>query len=222
MSMTVEVLQEHQMGSDFLSMRALRVLALAGLLLCVTLGGTGCALGSRRLQAELPDAPLMLQPGDTVHVEVFREPELSGSFRLTAEGVIRHPLLGDVALGGLAAAQAEAHLRDRLADNYLVNPRVILRVESSASMQVMVMGEVKRPGSIALEQGERLTLLEAISRAGGFTDAASVNRVRVVRTDNGRRRRIRVRVAKLLAGSNREENMILQPNDVVMIPEIWF
>ena len=169
-----------------------------------------------------------LQAGDEIHLQIFREPEISGKFRIMPEGVIRHPLLGDVELEGQTARQAEEHIVNLLTADYLVNPRVILTVsqrrqwEQDEKLHVLVMGEVKRPGEVSFVPDERLTLLDAIARAGGFTKGASRNRVRVVRVIDGERRTLRVRVDDILTGKRDHENIDLQPDDVINVPEVWF
>ena len=164
----------------------------------------------------------VLQPGDTIHIDVFREPELSGQFRLNSEGEIRHSLLGVIGLRGRTVSEAEELVREALAGKYLVNPRVMLRLESAAASQVLLLGEVKNPGILAVPFGERLTLLEAIVRAGGFTPKAAPNRTTIVRTVDGKKTTLRVRVADVLAGRPGARDEPLEPNDVITVPEIWF
>lgn len=164
----------------------------------------------------------VLQPGDTISLRVFREPELSGDFRLNAEGIIRHPLLGAVALRDLPVSAAEQLIEDKLAADYLVNPRLILSVAEQSGMQVLLMGEVRRPGPLSIPHGETLTLLEAIARAGGFTDMASPNRVRVVRTSGPEPETIHVRVGDVLAGRGNHRDIPLEPNDVITVQEVRF
>ncbi len=182
------------------------------------------------------EAPLVqryeLRPGDEIRLEVFREPELSGNFRLTRpDGLIRHPLLGDVVLKGMTVNEAEAYVHRRLAADFLVNPRVILqlarepeppRPREELEPQVLVMGQVRRPGAVTFARGERLTLLEAIALAGGFTNVASRNRVLLVREVDGRRERIRVRVDDVLEGKPGHHNIELKPGDTISVPEVWF
>ncbi len=173
-----------------------------------------------------------LRGGDAIRLQVFREPEISGTFHLTRpEGLIRHPLLGDVALKGLTLVEAEAYVQQRLADGFLVNPRVILQLAreleptplpEEAELQVLVMGEVRNPGAVTFRRGERLTVLEAITLAGGFTSGASRNRVRVVRETDGKRESIRVRVGDVLSGREGHRNIELKPGDTVNVPEVWF
>lgn len=161
-----------------------------------------------------------LSVGDTISVEVFREAEFSGTFQIESGGVIRHALVGSIPLAGKTVQSAEAHLRDLLDARYLVNPRVTLRVLSSQTAQVVVLGEVKRPGLHDIPFDEPVTLLQVIGSAGGFTDLASVNKVRIVREEDGRQRKIRVRVSRIVAG--RDADVPVMANDVIMVPQSFF
>jgi len=161
-----------------------------------------------------------LSAGDEVLIDVFREPELSGRFRVEASGGIRHPILGAVDLGGLTASEAEQHVLDLLGARYMVNPQVMLHVVSSQAAQIVVLGEVKSPGVRPIPFNEPVTLLQVIAGAGGFTELASVNRVKIVRSTDGRQKQIRVRVASIIAGQ--EPDVSLEPNDVVMVPQTVF
>lgn len=167
-------------------------------------------------------APYLLQAGDEVNIQVFREPELSGKFLLSADGGIRHSLLGNVHLGGLSLMDAEAQMTSLLAENYLVSPSVMVSMESTRRDQVLLLGEVKKPGSYPMLSGERLTLIGAIAGAGGFTDLASPNRVRIVRLVDGHPSTLRVRVADVMEGKGKERDIVLAPNDVITVPEVWF
>ncbi len=193
-------------------------------MLCVLL--VGCASPPPLVPPDAwqagPAESAVLLPGDEVDMQVFREPELSGVFRIGPDGNIRHPLLGDVQLAQRSPADAEAYVTSMLAAKYLVNPRVILKAQILRSSQILLMGEVRKPGAYPLIPGERTTLLQAVAEAGGFTELASPNRVHVVRTVNGKRTTIKVRVADVLAGKARHPDLPLEPNDVIVIPQIRF
>jgi polysaccharide export outer membrane protein len=85
---------------------------------------------------------------------------------------------------------------------------------------IVVFGEVKNPGAIALS--ERMTLVEAISKAGGFTPTAATGRVRVIRTANGSESTMRVDVADILKQGRHSENIALEPDDIVVVPTSLF
>ena len=164
----------------------------------------------------------VLQPGDEIDIQIYREPELSGTFRIGADGDIRHSLAGGVAMAGKTVKEAEADFTRRLAKDYLVNPRIIIQIVSSQSSQIVLLGEVAKPGVYPLPGGESRTLLQAIAEAGGFTELASPDRVRIVRkTPDGKQTTLKVRVSDLLGGG-RQQDVPLEPNDVIMVPEVVF
>ncbi len=165
----------------------------------------------------------LLQPGDEIDIQVYREPELSGVFQISPEGEIRHPLLGTVLLDRQTVKEAEAALTARLAKDYLVNPRVILKMVSTQSSQIVLLGEVKKPGVYPLPFGSSMTLLQAIAGAGGFTELASPDRVRIVRrTPDGHQDTLRIRVSDLLRSRDGEKDVPLEPNDVITVDQVLF
>lgn len=174
---------------------------------------------SPEVQAGLAEG-YILRAGDQISIDVFREPDLSGTFRLEASGAIRHPLFGVVEISGYTAAEAEARITDLLSKRYLVNPRVMIRVVSSQSSQVVILGEVKMPGVHAIPFDKPMTLLQAIGQAGGFTDLASINRVLITRSVEGRQKKMRVQVSRIIDG--KEPDTRLEPNDVITVPQTLF
>ncbi len=163
-----------------------------------------------------------LQAGDEIDIQVYREPELSGTFQVKSSGQIRHPLVGSVKVEGKTVKEAEVYFTKRLAKDYLVNPRVIIKMVSTQSSQIVLLGEVKEPGVYPLPFDGGMTLLQAIAGAGGFTELASPDRVRIVRKGpDGKRTTQRVRVSNLLGGG-KQEDIPLEPNDVIMVPEVVF
>ena len=164
----------------------------------------------------------VLQAGDEIDIQVFREPELSGTFKINPAGEIRHSLAGSIPMAGKTVEEAEAYFTKKLAKDYLVNPRVVIKLVSTQSSQIVLMGEVKKPGVYPLPFGEKTTLLQAIAVAGGFTELASPDRVRIVRRmPDGQQTTLKVRVSDLLKGGN-QQDLPLEPNDVIMVPEVVF
>lgn len=212
------------------------------LLSCCSLLLAGCASPPHSLEEPAPEEealtsleiPLVeqallsredayvLQSGDEVDIQVYREPELSGTYRLSSAGEIRHAILGSVTLGGLTRRQAEERLTEQLAEDYLVNPRVIMKVTSALTYQVVIFGEVRKPGVYPLPPDQSITLLQLIAQSGGFTDLASADRVRIVREVDGKQTAIRARVADILAGRKNHADIPLNPGDVVVVPQIIF
>lgn len=108
--------------------------------------------------------------GDVLAVNVFSEPQLSGSFRVENDGYFNYPFLGRVSAGGKTASAVAALLRDGLADGYLRNPQVTVDVEQYRSQSVFVMGEVRTPGKYVLSGS--ITVLDALAQAGSMLPSA--------------------------------------------------
>lgn len=128
-------------------------------------------------------AGILLQPGDTVRIQVWRKPEFSGDFVVGSDGTITHPLYRAVRVAGVPIATAEANIR-RFLSEYDQNPQFVMEPLISIS----VSGEVPRPGVFAAQP--RTTIAEAVARAGGTTQYARRNRVRIFRNEGGARREL--------------------------------
>ena len=135
--------------------------------------------------AEAPAARL-LQAGDAISVQVYREPDLGVDKAVLDElGNIQMPLLGEVAAAGRTPIELAGQIGDRLGQRYLRNPRVTVAISSAVPRSVTVEGQVGAPGVFAL--GRRDTLLTSLARAGSPTQLAKLDQVVVFRTVNGQR-----------------------------------
>ena len=127
-----------------------------------------------------------LAANDLISVKVFQEDDLSSSARISADGNIPFPLIGQVKLAGKTthdAAQLIAHLLDA---RYLVNPQVSITVTSYARRGFTVLGEVLKAGSYNMQFQDSIDLLEAIGTAGGYTRLANPGKITVKRRDHER------------------------------------
>lgn len=115
-------------------------------------------------------ARYVVGPEDVLLVTVFSEPQLSGKFRVEADGQFGYPFLGRIQAAGTTAAEIAEVLTRRLSDGYLRNPQVTVDVDQFRSQSVFVMGEVRSPGRYTLSG--QVTLLEALAQAGSATAAA--------------------------------------------------
>ena len=116
----------------------------------------------------------VLRPGDAVRITVWRKAEMSGEFSIAPDGGIRHPLYRGVNIGGLAVASAEARVRTFLA-TLEETPQFVFE----PLFRVLVTGEVRDPGMLLLDQGT--LVVQAVATAGGPTDRARTDRVRLLR-----------------------------------------
>ncbi|MEO1334316.1 MAG: polysaccharide biosynthesis/export family protein, partial [Myxococcota bacterium] len=132
--------------------------------------------------------------------------------------IIDFPLIGGVELLAKRPEQVEDDIRTRLAAGFLVEPKVTVFVKERNSQKVHVLGQVNKPGSFNYETG--MTVIQAITNAGGFTKLASRNGVQLTRVSSGKEERFRVPVGDIGEGTSR--NIELQPGDIVFVPEAIF
>ncbi|MFH0902080.1 MAG: polysaccharide biosynthesis/export family protein [Pseudomonadota bacterium] len=197
------------------------VLANRGSLLCLLLLVVGCADRAIAPYPTSPPPPIedsALGPGDTFDVRVFGEDDLSGTYQVAVDGTINYPLIGTVVVDGKTPTQVEREIQTRLGDGYLKLPQVSVLPKEYQSKKISVFGQVKQPGTFAYR--EDISIVEAISRAGGFTAMAKKNAVRVTRHEAGATRKIVVAVEDI--GQGKAPNFHLRPGDVVFVPERIF
>jgi polysaccharide export outer membrane protein len=165
-----------------------------------------------------PTEDAALGPGDVFDVRVFGEPDLSGTYQVANDGTIDYPLIGKVHVAGKLPNVVAAELKKRLADGYLKNPQVDVFVKETNSKKVNVIGQVKSPGTFTYV--DNMSIVEAITRAGGFTAMAKKNSVRVTRSHDGKTETIVVAVEDI--GQGKAPNFLLRPGDVVFVGERVF
>ncbi len=179
--------------------------------------GAGC----RKETPELPEVPVetreILAAGDTIDVRVFDEERFDGIYEVQADGTIDFPYLGGIVVRGKTAAETAQLVETRLADGYLHHPQVTVTIKVRGNREVSVLGQVKDPGSLAYQ--ERLTLVQALSLAGGLTEFAAPRRVRITRrTGEGEATStFEVSLSEIIKGD--AEDLSLRPGDIVFVPE---
>ena len=182
----------------------------------------GGKTGSGLPQLTTAAGEYLIQPLDLLQVNVFQEADLSVRTRVTQSGAINYPLLGTVQLAGLTLPEAQKKLTELLGADYLVHPQVNITIERSNSRRVVVLGQVKSPGTFEIPTDESLTLLQAIARAGGFSDIAAIDRISIIRSENGKEQKIMVNVSAIIKSGDRSRDIELRPGDVVSVPETIF
>jgi polysaccharide export outer membrane protein len=160
-----------------------------------------------------------LQPGDTVRVQIFQEPDLDREILVSLEGEIFLPLIGRIEVKDQTLSQVEQTVRTLYDRDYLVNPQVNLTVIKYRDRKVNVMGAVNAPQAIEYPPEQPLTLLDAISRAGGFNRYANRKAVRLTRTyPDGHVENFTIDADSLISGS-KSERWVLLSDDVIFVPE---
>jgi len=156
-----------------------------------------------------------LGAGDEFEVRVYEEPGLSGIYMVSPTGQIDYPLIGTITVEGLVASQVGSLLRQRLGQGFLRKPYVVVQVKNLNSKKIFVLGELKAPGRF--QYTDHMSIVEAITLAGGFGPLAEKNFVIITRSDATGERRIPVPVEKIMQGL--AKNFALQPGDIVYVPE---
>jgi polysaccharide export outer membrane protein len=152
---------------------------------------------------------------DTILITVVDEPELSGKFAVDAEGMFSYPYLNRVRAAGLTATELQNVIATQLKAGYLRNPQVRVEVDLFRSQSVMIVGDVRQPGKIAMT-GPTMTLLEALVLAGSPTAAASSEIIVRHRPVDGKEaEEIRVNRRDLELGKS---DVVLRDGDIINVP----
>ena len=155
-------------------------------------------------------------PKDLLEIAVFELPELNQTVRVSEEGTITLPLLGSVKIDGLTKDELETKLASLLEEKYLKKARVSVFIREYQSKLVAVIGAVEKPGMYELVG--QFTLLQMVSKAGGFKENAS-NEIFVLREkEKGTSVSISIDLDDLLLNGNQLLNIPILPNDVINVP----
>jgi len=163
-----------------------------------------------------------LQQSDVLRITVHEHPDLETRTRVTADGYITFPLLGKVEAEGISVQELEKNLKESLEKDYLVNAQVLVFIEEYHTRQVSVIGEVNTPGKYDMPYEKDITVLEAIAMAEGFTEDADINNTKVIREKDGEKVNIKIRVKDITNKGEKEKDIVLEPNDIVFVPESFF
>ena len=154
-----------------------------------------------------------LGPEDVIDVFVWKEPDLSTSVVIRPDGKISLPLANELEASGKTVTELQAEITERLR-RYITQPIVNVMVKQINSLKISVLGEVRKPDVYRIKN--RVTVLDAIAMAGGFTDLARPTRVVVLRNTATGPQRIKINVKQTVA-DNTAAPFYLQPQDTVYV-----
>ncbi len=153
--------------------------------------------------------------GDRLRVVVWGQDELDSDVIVQPDGKISLPLVNDVPAAGMTVEALRQDL-DKRYRNFILEPTVSITVSEIKSLKIYVIGEVNSPGEYDL-----LTytdVLQAITKAGGFTIYAKRNKVEIIRTFGGQKIKTRFNYSQVVRGKNLQQNIPLKPGDVIIVP----
>ena len=185
----------------------------------------GCATKDLRVQefqvaagtpdpSKPPEQFYLIGAGDTLNINVWKEPTLSGTVKVRPDGYVTLPLINEVQVAG----QTTANLRNTLEDKYkefTTDPFVTIRVEAIASSEVFLVGQVGKAGAFPLSGNE--TVLQLLTRAGGLGIFADRSNIRVVRREGSRVTEYTVDYDAIIKGDLKQD-VLLRPGDRVIVP----
>ncbi len=163
----------------------------------------------------------LLQPGDLIEVKVFMENGMDRTVRISGQGFITFPMVGNIKISDHSVSSAEAAISQGL-KKYLLNPQVSMLIKEYGNKTVYVLGQVTKPSAIQLPPERPLTVLEAISSVGGFTEIAAQSKVRVLRETDGKHQNIDIDVSQITKMGDKSLDIALKPGDVVFVPQSLF
>ena len=182
-------------------------------------GGTGAetAAPNTKPPVSIPtkDAEYVIGSEDVLQINVWKETDISSSVPVRPDGKISLPLLNDVQAAGLTPLQLANEISERL-KRFITEPHVTVIVTAMNSRRAYVMGQVTRQGAVPLFSN--LTVLQALSSAGGPVQFANTKKIYILRTEGGEQKRLPFNYDAVIRGRNPEQNINLKPGDTIVVP----
>ena len=179
------------------------------------------ATRNTRSADETKPVPATNDPGyligaeDMLSISVWKEPEITRTVPVRPDGKISLPLINDIQAVGLTPLQLTTRITEEL-KKYLTEPQVTVIVTAINTRRIYIMGEVARPGTFQLLPD--MTILQALSGAGGFTQFANMKGIYLLRNENGKQVRYPFNYKEVVKGQRPEQNLVLKPGDTIIVP----
>lgn len=177
--------------------------------------GQASAKGTPPNPSATADPNYVIGPQDVVDISVWKEPDLSRTVPVRPDGKISLPLLNDIQAAGLTPGQLGAQIASNLT-KYVTNPQVTVIISQINSQRIYILGEVTRAGSYTLLPD--MTVLQALSDAGGLTAFANSKKIYVLRQDNGKQQKIPFNYKDVISGKDSGQNIALRAGDTIIVP----
>ncbi len=174
---------------------------------------SGVSLAESTEESEMPS--YKIGPKDILNIYVWKEPELTQDVFVLPDGRITFPLIGEIVAQGRTVTELKTAITEKL-ENYVTAPEVTVIVKEIRSRIIYTIGKVNRIGPYPLEQN--MTVLQALSTAGGFAEWADKKNILIVRREGEEEVQLRFNYKEFTSGKNVEQNIILKPNDTIVVP----
>ncbi len=188
-------------------------------LFAVLVSACSSNLGAQHSNLAPPTERYVLGPGDTFTLEIVGEKDLPHEYQVASDGTVDFPYVHTLKVADLEAQQVARLVRQRLiAEKVLSDPSVVVQVKEYASRKVTLLGQVSKPGSYPLLPG--MSMIQAISQAGGLTAVASGAHVSLTRKTGKGQQTVEVNVEAISEG--RAPDVPLQAGDQIYVRERIF
>lgn len=165
---------------------------------------------------QLPaDSDYLIGPEDILQINVWKEPDITTSVPVRSDGKISLTLLNDVQAAGQTPMQLAAEITTRLRE-FIAQPRVTVIVTAMNSRRAYVMGHVTKQGAVLLISN--LTVLQALSAAGGPAQFANTKKIYILRAEGGKQKRFFFNYPEVIKGKNADQNIVLKAGDTIVVP----
>lgn len=161
------------------------------------------------------DSNYSIAPEDLLTIDVWKEPEISRTVPVRRDGKISLPLLNDLQAAGLTPTQLSSEIVEKLRAT-IVHPQVTVIVAQMSSLRIYILGQVTRGGAYPLVP--EMTVMQALSIAGGFTPFANLKKIYVMRTENGADKKFPLNYKEVIHGREMQQNIHLKPGDTIVVP----
>jgi len=188
--------------------------ALYFLVLVAILFAVGAPLCTHAAAETLPPE-YTIGANDHLQVFVWKEPDLTRDVTVMADGRITFPLIGEIMAAGRTVNELKKIIADKL-KKFVTAPEVTVIVAQSLSRQIYTIGKLMRAGPYPL--APNMTVLQAISAAGGFAEWADTKNIMIVRHEQGKEVQLRFNYKDFVDGKNLQQNILLKPRDTIVVP----
>ena len=161
------------------------------------------------------EASYKIGPNDLLSIFVWKEKDLTQEVTVMPDGSISFPLIGEIKAQGRTVTDLKKALEEKLKD-YVEVPEVTVIVKESRSRIIYTIGKVVRPGPYGL--APNMTVIQALSTAGGFTEWAGTKKILIVRREGAEERQIPFNYNEFIDGDNLKQNILLKPYDTIVVP----
>jgi len=167
------------------------------------------------LSGEARSAEFKIRPGDVLQITVWKEEGMDHELAVLPDGTVTFPLVGMVKLEGTTPSGAAAIIKGKLKGS-IPNASVSVIVKAPLGHTVNVIGQVSKPGELVMTGN--MTVMQALSQAGGLTPFADDNNINILRKRNGKEFSIDFPYDDIADGDHLEKNIDLEPGDVIVVP----